>query len=105
MKPVWNLTPTPGGLLISLADQMMPHLDRAGVCYHLEAAPGVLARFAAGAVCQAQGLEFVPETRGELLEKAEKLGLLTAEDRDKPLTREEAALWMVRLIEKWEELR
>ena len=101
MKPVWNITPTPMGLMISLADAIVPHLDRAGASFHVEASPGAMARFAAGAVLKAQGKAFVPETRGELLERADRLGLLLPGDA--PLSKEDGAILALRLLDLLEE--
>ena len=101
MKPVWTLTPTPMGLMIGLADRLIPHLDRAGASFCLEAAPGQMARFAAAAILKCEGREFVPETRGEQLERAKSLGLLLPGEG--PLTREDAAILALRLLEVMEE--
>ena len=99
MKPVWKLTPTDRGLYIRLAGQIMPHLDRAGADFYLEAAPGMLAEFAAGAILKEA---FVPETRGELLERAKAENLMLPGDPGAPVTREEAAILALRLLDRLE---
>ena len=102
MKTVWKLTPADRGLYIRLAGQILPHLDRAGTDFYLEAAPGLLAEFAAGAILKAENKAFVPETRGELLERAKAEGLILPGDPMEPVTREEAAILALRLLDRME---
>ena len=101
MNPVFHLTPTPEGLFIGLAAGLASHLDRAGVSYCIEASPGAMARFAAGAVLKSRGMDFVPETRGEQLDRANRLGLLLSGSG--PLTKEDAAILALRVLELLEE--
>lgn len=99
MQRIWNFLPTSTGLYIRLADEIVPHLDRAGVSFHISRPAEKIAR----CILKAENREFVPETRGECLEIAAKWGLLEANEKgnyrwQEPLTRAEAAVLAVRLI-------
>lgn len=99
MHQIWNFLPTSAGLYIRLADEIVPHLDRAGVSFHISRPAGEIAR----CILEAEHREFVPETRGECMDLAAKWGLLDADEKgnyrwQEPLTRAEAATLAVRLM-------
>lgn len=98
MNQIWHFLPTSAGLYIRLADEIAPHLDRAGVSFHISRPAEEIAR----CILEAEGREYVPETRGECMELAAKWGLLDADAKgnyrwQEPLTRAEAATLAVRL--------
>ena len=98
MNRIWQFYPTPLGLYIRLAEEIVPYLDRAGASYHVS----LPAKAAAKCILKAEGRELLPETSGECQELAVKWGLFTPDGSgschwDKPLTRGEAAELAVRL--------
>lgn len=98
MNKIWQFLPTSAGLYIRLADEIVPHLDRAGVSFHISQSAEDIAR----RIIEAEGREFVPETRGECMELAAKWGLFDPDSKgnyhwQEPLTRADAAALAVRL--------
>lgn len=102
MRNLWYLYPTGQGLYITLANEITPHLDRAGASFHVEATPGQIAQLAARAMLEAGGRQFVPATPGECREQAADLGLFHPDETGSyrwqaPMTRGDAAVLAVRL--------
>ena len=98
MNKIWQFYPTELGLYICLADQIAPHLDRAGLSYRISRP----AADAAKLILKSEGRDFLPETKGECMELARKWGLLTPDESGnmhyhEPLTRMDAAVLAVRL--------
>lgn len=98
MNRIWQIYPSSLGLYIRLADEIAPHLDRAGVSFHVSQPAEAVAR----RIIEADGREFVPTTPGECMELAAKWGLLDPDSKgnyrwQEPLTRAEAAVLAVRL--------
>lgn len=98
MSKIWQFYPTELGLYIRLAEEIVPHLDRAGASYHISRPAADAARL----ILKAEGRDFAPETRGECLALAKKLNLLTPDESgnmrwQEPLTRADAAVLAVRL--------
>lgn len=101
MNKIWQFYPSSLGLYIRLADETAAHLDRAGVSFHISQPAEALAR----RIIEAEGREFVPETRGECMELAAKWGLFDTDAKgnyrwQEPLTRADAAVLAVRLMNK-----
>lgn len=98
MNRIWQFYPTPLGLYIRLADEIVPYLDRAGASFHIS----LPAQAAAKCILKADGREILPETPGECRELAAKWNLFSPDATgnyhwDKPMTRGEAAVLAVRL--------
>ena len=97
MNRIWQFYPTPLGLYIRLAEEIVPHLDRAGASYSIP----LPAEAAAKCILKAAGREFVPPTPGECRELAAKWGLFDPDERgdyhwSSPMTRSDAAALAVR---------
>lgn len=97
MNRIWQFYPTPLGLYIHLAEEIVPHLDRAGASYSIP----LPAEAAAKCILKADGWEFVPPTPGECRELAAKWGLFDPDERgdyhwSSPMTRGDAAALAVR---------
>lgn len=99
MNRIWQFYPTDLGLYIRLAEEIVPHLDRAGSCYSIRQPAAQAAKL----ILKSEGKEFLPETKGEALALAKRWGLLTSNNRgdmrwQDPLTRAEAAQLAVALV-------
>lgn len=103
MNRIWQFYPTQLGLYIRLAEEIVPHLDRAGSCYSINRPAAQAARL----ILKSEGKEFLPETRGEAMEKARLWGLLTPDSRGDmrwkdPLPRADAAHLAIALLNRIE---
>lgn len=103
MNKIWQFYPSSVGLYIRLADEIAAHLDRAGMSFHISQPAEEIAR----RIIEAEGREFLPETRGECMELAAKWGLFDADSKgnyhwQEPLTRADAAALAVRLKNRME---
>lgn len=103
MNKIWQIYPSSLGLYIRLTDEIVPHLDRAGVSFHVSRPAEAIAQ----RIIEAEGKEFVPITPGECMEQAAKWGLFDPDSKgsyrwQEPLTRAEAAVLAVRLINRME---
>lgn len=99
MNKIWQFYPMEQGLYIRLADEIVPHLDRAGLNYSIHQPAARAARL----ILKSQGREFLPETKGEALALAEKWGLLSPDCYgnmrwNEPLTRADGAQMAVAVI-------
>jgi hypothetical protein len=87
--------------------EITPHLDRAGVSFHVPertgvVSPGVYRRQAgeetAKNILKASGKDFVPVTRGEYIDRAVSLGFFPGNTKwDAPLTNGDAAVLIMKL--------
>ena len=77
MNKIWQFYPSSVGLYIRRADEIAAHLDRAGMSFHISQPAEEIAR----RIIEAEGREFVPETRGECMELAAKWGLVDADSK------------------------
>lgn len=98
MSNIWQFYPTELGLYIRLAEEIVPHLDRAGASYRISQPGAAAARL----ILKSEGRDFIPETKGECMELAKKWGLLSPDERgnmrwQEPLSRSDAAVLAVRL--------
>lgn len=98
MNKIWQFYPTELGLYIRLAEEIVPHLDRAGASYHIAQPAAQAARL----ILKSEGRAFAPETRGECMALAKALGFVTPDENgnmrwQEPLTRADAAVLAVRL--------
>ena len=99
MNKIWQFYPTELGLYIRLADEVVPHLDRAGLSYSIRQPAAQAARL----ILKSQNQEFLPETRGEALALAKKWGLFQPDCHgdmhwNEPLTRADGAQLAVAII-------
>lgn len=86
----------------NLMTEVTEHLDRAGVCFHVADREDLAEAIAKG-IIHADGKEFVPVTAGEYTDQCRAWGLFDKKDGSyrwkDPLTREDAAILAVRLIQ------
>ena len=99
MNRIWQFYPTELGLYIRLADEIVPHLDRAGVSYSIRQPAAQAAKL----ILKSEGKAFLPETKGEAMDLAKRWGLLTPDARgdmrwSEPLSRADAAQLAIALF-------